>query len=82
MKEINEKINKGLIFTGYFDDNNMPIFISDKLKSEWNYEVIVEKDEDNNYIGKLICDNIHSCNNIPYSLNEGKGYCKIKPKYK
>jgi len=28
-------------FTGYFDDDNKPIFVGDKLKSEWNYEVIV-----------------------------------------
>ena len=31
-------------FTGYFDDTNKPIFVGDKLKSEWNYEVIVVKD--------------------------------------
>ena len=33
-------------FTGYIDDANKPIFVGDKLKSEWNYEVIVVKDED------------------------------------
>jgi len=64
-------------FTGYFDDNNRPIFVGDKLKSDWNYEVIVVKDEDGDYSGKLICDHDHSCKNIPYALNKGKGYSKI-----
>jgi hypothetical protein len=39
-------------------------------------EVIVYEDN-GNYYGKLICDDNHSCKNIPYSLNNGKGY-KIK----
>jgi len=64
-------------FTGYFDDNNEPIFVGDKLKSEWNYEIIVVKDSDNSYYGKLICNDNHSCKNIPYALNNGSGYCKI-----
>ena len=64
-------------FTGYFDDANNPIFVGDKLKSEWNYEVLVVKDEDGDYSGKLVCDNNHSCKNIPYALNKGKGYSKI-----
>jgi hypothetical protein len=64
-------------FTGYYDDNNKPIFVGDKLLSVWNYEVIVVKDEDGDYSGKLVCDDDHSCKNIPYALNEGKGYSKI-----
>ena len=64
-------------FTGYFDDANKPIFVGDKLRSDWNYEVIVVKDEDGDYSGKLVCDDNHSCKNIPYSLNKGKGYSKI-----
>lgn len=64
-------------FTGYFDDANNPIFVGDKLKSEWNYEVIVVKDEDGNYSGKLVCEDSHSCKDIPYALNKGKGYIKI-----
>ena len=63
-------------FTGYYDDGNKPIFVGDKLKSEWNYEVIVVKDE-SGYSGKLVCDDNHSCKNIPYALNKGKGYSKI-----
>ena len=64
-------------FTGYYDDVNEPIFIGDELKSEWNYNVIVVKDENGNYNGKLICDNNHNCKDIPYALNNGKGYIKI-----
>ena len=64
-------------FTGYLDDNNNKIYIGDKLKSEWGYEVIVTMDEDGDYSGTLICKENHSCKNIPYALNEGKGYTKI-----
>jgi hypothetical protein len=64
-------------FTKYFDDNNKPIFVGDRLKSECGYEVTVVKDEDGDYSGELVCDDNHSCKNIPYSLNKGKGYNKI-----
>lgn len=64
-------------FTGFYDDNKQPIFVGDNLKSKWRYEVIVVKDKDGNYSGKLVCDDKHSCKNIPYHLNEGKGYSKI-----
>ena len=64
-------------FTGFYDDNNKQILVGDKLKNEFGYEVIVVRDEDGDYIGKLVCDDNHSCKNIPYSLNEGKGYSKI-----
>lgn len=67
-----------LDFTGFYDDNKAPIFLGDKLKSEWNYEVIVCRDEDNHYYGKLVCDSKHSCKDIPYALNKGEGYKKVK----
>ena len=63
-------------FTGYYDDNNRQIFVGDKLKSEWGYEVIVIK-SDNDYSGKLVCDENNSCRNIPYHLNKGKGHIKV-----
>lgn len=63
-------------FTGFYDDNKQPILVGDKLKSEWGYEVIVVKDG-NSYSGKLVCNDKHSCKDIPYALNEGKGYSKI-----
>lgn len=65
------------VFTGYYDDANNQIFVGDKLKSEWGYEVIVYKDG-KNYCGKLVCNKNHSCKDIPYSLNKGKGHIKVK----
>ena len=64
-------------FTGFYDDNNKQILVGDKLKNEFGYEVIVVRDEDGDYIGKLVSSVGHSCKNIPYALNEGKGYSKI-----
>ena len=70
---------KNLEFTGYFDDNNQKIFLGDRLKSKWGYEVIVVKDkETGEYTGKLVCEDNHSCKNIPYSLNQGKDHVKIQ----
>jgi hypothetical protein len=64
--------------TGYKDNNNNPIFVGDKLKSKWGYEVIVcEYEDKSGYYGKLVCDENHSCKNIPYSLNKGKDHIKI-----
>lgn len=65
-------------FTRFYDDNKQPIFVGDKLKSEWGYEVIVTEDEGGDYFGKLVCDDNHSCRNIPYALNEGNGFCLYK----
>ena len=64
-------------YTGYYDDNGIAILVGDKLKSEWGFDVIVYKDG-YNFSGKLICDENHSCRDIPYSLNEGEGYKKIE----
>jgi hypothetical protein len=64
------------LYTGYLDDNNQPIYVGDKLKSEWGYEIIVVENN-GDYYGQLICDDTHSCKNIPYDLNKGKGYKKI-----
>jgi hypothetical protein len=64
--------------TGYLDDNGEPIFVDDILESEWKYQVVVQESEDGDFYGKLICDDSHSCKDIPYSLNEGAGHVKIK----
>lgn len=61
-------------FTGYFDDGNKPIFLGEILKSIDGYKVMVIKGSDGDYVGKLICSPDHSCADIPYSLNNGKGY--------
>ena len=64
-------------FTGFFDDYDRAFFVGDKLKNEYGFEVIVVKDEDGDYSGKLVCDDEHHCKDIPISLNQGKGYRKI-----
>ena len=64
-------------YTGYYDDNGKAILVGDKLKSEWGYEVIVYK-EDNEFLGKLACNKKHSCKDIPYALNKGEGYTKVE----
>ena len=63
-------------FTKYLDDNKNKIFVGDKLISEWNYEVIVCKSYDGSFYGQLVCNDKHSCKNIPYALNKGEGYIK------
>ena len=65
------------VFTGYFDDNGNPIYTGDRLRSKCGYEVVVISNKDGDYIGKLICDNSHSCKDIPYHLNSGCGYVII-----
>ena len=65
-------------YTGYKDEKDNKIFVGDTLKSEWGYKIIVVESEDENYYyGKLICNDKHSCKDIPYSLNNGKGYIKV-----
>lgn len=68
-----------IISTGYFDDNGEPIFVGDKLKSIYGYEVIVAKyDDKDDFYGQLVCDSTHPCKTIGYSLNEGKQHTKVK----
>lgn len=64
-------------FTGFHDDNGEPILIGDKLRSENGYDLIVTKEDDGDYSGKLVCKETHSCKDIPYSINDGSGHIKI-----
>ena len=64
--------------TQYIDDEGNQIFVGDTLRCKWGYDIIVMKDKNGlGYHGKLVCDEDHSCKNIPYSLNAGKGHVKI-----
>jgi hypothetical protein len=74
-KHINMQNNNK--FTGFYDDSNKPIFVGDRLKSKWDFEIIVKQYKDGDFYGKLVCEDNHSCKNIPYALNKGKGYNKI-----
>jgi len=71
-------LDKKLVFTGLYDEDNQPIYLGDRLENEWNYVVIVRTFDGTEYYGELVCDEYHSCKNIPYSLNNGQGYKKIK----
>lgn len=76
--EVKEISTLYLNYTGYVDDNDEPIFIGDRLKSKYGYEVTVVRDDDTGeYYGRLVCDDNHTCKDIPYSINKGKGHTKI-----
>lgn len=62
------------VHTGYYDDNNNPIFVGDQLRNHFGYDVIVVVDKGGSFYCKLVCDEDNSCKNLPYSLNKGKGY--------
>lgn len=50
----------------------------DTLISDDGFSVIVTEREVGGWFGKLICDPDHSCANIPYALNEGRGYVVVR----
>ncbi len=54
--------------TGIYDNNGIEIEVGDILHSEWGYDVIVKQDEEGDYYGALVCEDNHSCKNIPYSI--------------
>lgn len=67
-----------IVFTGFFDEHGSAIFVGDILLSEYGYTVTVCLDEDDNsFYGSLNCEINHSCRDIPYALNAGKGYIKV-----
>jgi hypothetical protein len=62
--------------TGMYDDNGALIHVGDRLRSRHGYDVIVYRHEDGDYCGKLVCDPDHSCADVPYHLDGGKGHVK------
>lgn len=68
----------GKISTGFFDDNDIEIFVGDILDHEFNYSIEVIVLTNGEFGGKVL--NFASNNLfIPiYSLNNGKGYSIIK----
>jgi len=64
--------------TGFFDTKGNLIREGDLLLSENGYTVFVYWDEKaHEWCGALNCPIGHSCRDIPYDLNNGKGYTKI-----
>jgi hypothetical protein len=59
------------------DDNGEKISLGDILISEYGYKVLVCMDSGGFY-GSLICEIGNSCRNMPYALNGGKGFKKLK----
>lgn len=51
------------------DCNGKLLSVGDRVHDRWGYDLIVCVDEDGDYYGQLVCDDDHSCKNIPYCLN-------------
>ena len=51
------------------DKNGSSLKVGDVVRNKYGYDLIVSVDSDGEYFGKLVCDETHSCRNIPYSLN-------------
>lgn len=58
------------------DKHGNKIELGDILDSEDGYAVVVCEYEGGGWFGKLVCEPSHSCANVPYALNEGRGYTK------
>jgi len=64
------KLNTGLV-----DENGDGIWVGDILESIDGYRILVcQYSDTKGFYGSLICPIDHSCRNIPYALNDGKGY--------
>lgn len=50
------------------DKNGTAINVGDVVRDKYGYDLIVSVDSDGDYFGKLVCDETHSCRNIPYAL--------------
>jgi hypothetical protein len=65
-------------FTKFYDDQRNKIYVGDLLYCNDGYFVIAQEYEDspNNFYGKLVCHENHSCKNIGYCLNKGINHLK------
>lgn len=50
------------------DKNGNALKVGDIVHNRWGYNLIVCKDGNGGYYGKLVCEKGHSCENIPYAL--------------
>lgn len=66
-------------FTGMTDDAGTAINVGDTLRSQDGYSVVVCADTDGSFFGRLVCEEDHSCRDIPYGLNGGAGHVVVKP---
>lgn len=54
------------------DKNGNVLKVGDVVHNCYGYDLIVCKDVDRDYYGKLVCEKGHSCENIPYALNSSE----------
>jgi hypothetical protein len=64
--------------TNLFDMKGLPIHVEDKLRSIYNYDVIVKEAENGVFYGQLVCDENHPYKDIPYALNNGLDFFIIE----
>lgn len=51
-----------------FDAKGIELHEGDFVHNKWGYDLIVTKDTDGSWYGKLVCEPGNSCANIPYAL--------------
>lgn len=63
-----------------FDSKNSILHEGDIVHCKWGYDLIVSKDENGHWFGKLVCEPDDSCANIPYALVKEDIVLKMKKK--
>ena len=54
-----------------YDAKGVELHEGDFVHNKWGYDLIVSKDTDGSWYGKLVCEPGHACENIPYALCQG-----------
>lgn len=50
------------------DKNGKVLKVGDIVHNRWGYDLIVCKDNNGSYYGKLVCEKGDSCKDIPYAI--------------
>ena len=50
------------------DKNGTPLNVGDKVHNDWGYDLIIKRNEYDEYYGQLVCNETHSCHDIPYAI--------------
>jgi hypothetical protein len=50
------------------DKNGNILKVGDIVHNEWGYDLIVSKNDKLGWYGTLVCEENHSCKDIPYAL--------------
>lgn len=54
-----------------YDSTGVELHEGDFVHNKWGYDLIVSKDTDGSWYGKLVCEPGHACEHIPYALRQG-----------